>query len=575
MKAIVIRPGLCKGCKNCQFACMVAHSEGKSPYFLDLTDQGNQPRNTVLLGYDGAPSPLTCRHCQEAPCVISCPSGAMYRDSDSGLVLHNQEQCAGCWMCVMSCPYDLISPDSRGRAAVKCDFCIGNEQPYCVENCPTGALSIEEIEDSTEGIGTEERKEEKTRYLIIGASAAGLACAAAIRREDPWGQVTVIAEDSLVYSRCLLKDIISGARNKEQLNFIGENFFDDQGIEFIPGKKVTAVDPRQKMVFTLDGWKTTYDKLLIATGAKPVLPPVENLASGRQVFVLRSLEDAEGIIDSVETNKRVIILGGGLVGLEAAEALVAKGVRVTVIEQAEHLLPLQLDSYASSRYAELFRSHGVGIITGQRADKIQLDEDSNVLGVELDDKGYLPCDLIIAAAGVKPEISSLSDIGIAVNKGIIVDQQMRTTIPDVYAAGDVCETLETLTGKVSLTPIWPAAVQQGEVAGLNMVGKDVELVGTFAYQNAMSFFGLPTISFGWPEPPDDSYQVETDVSPDYYRKVIYKKGRLVGAIFQGDLSGAGTFGTLIKKRIDTSKYQGKLLSTNYTYYLSPELVIRD
>ena len=152
---------------------------------------------------------------------------------------------------------------------------------------------------------------------------------------------------------------------------------------------------------------------------------------------------------------------------------------------------------------------------------------------------------------------------------------MRTTIPDVYAAGDVCETLETLTGKVSLTPIWPAAVQQGEVAGLNMVGKDVELVGTFAYQNAMSFFGLPTISFGWPEPPDDSYQVETDVSPDYYQKVIYKKGRLVGAIFQGDLSGAGTFGTLIKKRIDTSKYQGKLLSTNYTYYLSPELVIRD
>ena len=108
-----------------------------------------------------------------------------------------------------------------------------------------------------------------------------------------------------------------------------------------------------------------------------------------------------------------------------------------------------------------------------------------------------------------------------------------------------------------------------------MVGKDVELVGTFAYQNAMSYFGLPTISFGWPEPPDDSYQVETDVSPDYYQKVIYKKGRLVGAIFQGDLSGAGTFGTLIKKRIDTSKYQGKLLSTNYTYYLSPELVIRD
>lgn len=575
LKVIVIRPNLCKGCKNCQFACMVAHSEEKSPYFLDLTDPKNQARNTVVLGYDGTPSPLTCRHCQEAPCVTACPSGAMYRDSESGLVLHNQEQCAGCWMCVMSCPYDLISPDSRGRVAVKCDFCIENGRPYCVENCPTGALSLEEIKDSNEEPDTEEKKEERTKYLIIGASAAGLACAAAIRREDPWGQVTVIAEDSLVYSRCLLKDIISGARNKEQLNFVGENFFADQGIEFIPGKKVTAIDPEQKMVFTQDGWKTTYDKLLIATGAKPVLPPVENLASAKQVFVLRSLEDAERIIDSVDKNKRVIILGGGLVGLEAAEALTTKGAKVTVIELAGHLLPLQLDSFAASRYEELFRAHGVGIVTGQRAKKIELDENNNVLGVELDDQGYLPCDLLIVTAGVKPEISFLSDTGIAVNKGIIVDQQMRTSIPDIYAAGDVCENREILTGKVSLTPIWPAAVAQGEVAGLNMAGKDVELDGTFAYQNAMSFFGLPTISFGWPEPPDDSYQVETDVSPDCYQKVIYKDGRLVGAIFQGDLSGAGTFGALIKEEIDTSKYQGRLLSTNYTYYLSPELVIRD
>lgn len=500
----------------------------------------------------------------------------MYRDPDSGLVLHNEDRCAGCWMCVMSCPYDLIAPDSRQKTAVKCDFCMGNDRPYCVDNCPTGALSLEETKEEVgqteSGRGDQEKK---TRYLIIGASAAGLACAATIRNHDPWGPVTVVAEDRLVYSRCLLTDLISGARNPESLDFAGKNYFAERGIEFLPCRRVTALDPRQKMVLTQDGCKISYDYLLIATGAKPVLPPVENLSRGKQVFVLRSFEDAEAIIDSVEPKKKLVVLGGGLVGLEVAEALVSQGSKITVIEQADRLLHLQLDSFAASRYTELFRSHGVEIITGRRATKIELDNDSNVLGVELDDQGYLPCNLIVAATGVKPDTSFLSGTGIAVGKGIIVDQQMRTSIPDIYAAGDVCESMDILTGRVSLTPIWPAAIQQGRIAGLNMVGKAVELSGTFAHQYTMSFFGLPTISFGWPEPPDDSYNVEIDVSPDYYQKVIHKEGRLVGAIFQGDLGGAGTFGVLISKGIDISDHHGKLLETNYTYYLTPENVVRN
>lgn len=565
MKTIVIRPDLCKGCKNCQFACMLAHSEEKSPYFLNLTDRENQPRNSVLSGQDGAPSPLACRHCQDAPCISSCPSGAIYRDTDSGLVLHNAERCAGCWMCVMSCPYDLIAPHSSGKVAVKCDFCLGNERPYCVENCPTGALSLEET--------NEETRQAKTRYLIIGASAAGLACAAAIRDHDPHGQVTVAAADRQVYSRCLLKDLLGGARDAQSLNFAGEDFFDKRGIEFLPCKKVVSVHPRQKTVLTQDGEKIAFDKLLIATGAKPALPPVENLSRGRQVFTLRSLEDAEMIIDAAEPDRKAVVLGGGLVGLEAAEALALQGVKVTVIEQAERILHLQLDSFAASRYAELFRSHGVEIITGQRAAKIRLDEQSNVLGVELEDQSYLPCNLIIAAAGVKPQTDLLSDTGIAVQRGIVVDRRMRTSIPDIYAAGDVCESLDILTGQVSPTPIWPAAIKQGRIAGLNMAGKAVELNGTFAQQNVMSFFGLAAISFGWPESPEEDCHVEIDVSPDCYQKVISKEGRLMGAIFQGELRGAGTFGTLIERGIDISGRQGKLLETNYTYYLTPEHVI--
>lgn len=143
MLRIFIKPDLCAGCKNCQVACLAEHSPSRSVWLVNLSDQGTQPRNLVELNNEGQPVPLSCRQCDEPACVNACVSGALSKDPTTGVVVHNAEQCAGCWICVMSCPFGLILPAAgENKIAVKCDFCAGREQPRCVEACPTGALTL-------------------------------------------------------------------------------------------------------------------------------------------------------------------------------------------------------------------------------------------------------------------------------------------------------------------------------------------------------------------------------------------------------------------------------------------------
>ncbi len=147
MKRIYIDPELCKACKNCVLACMVQHGGFESMLELDLTDITNEPRNEVVLDDKGNPIPLLCRHCDDPTCLNACMSGALRRDEDTGHITCDKDQCAGCWMCVMSCPYGMIKP-AAGTAsiALKCEMCSGRDMPRCVENCPTGAITVIEVD---------------------------------------------------------------------------------------------------------------------------------------------------------------------------------------------------------------------------------------------------------------------------------------------------------------------------------------------------------------------------------------------------------------------------------------------
>ncbi|OAT87097.1 NAD(P)/FAD-dependent oxidoreductase [Desulfotomaculum copahuensis] len=407
------------------------------------------------------------------------------------------------------------------------------------------------------------------RYVILGASAAAVSAARAIRRRDPGGEITMAAADRQIYSRCLLPRLICGEKTPEQINFIDDDFFERLQINFLPGRTAVKVDPAEKKVHLQDGRALTYDRLLVATGASPALPPVENLAAGKPVFTLRHLEDALAIREAAGPGTRVAVLGGGLVGLEAAEALLARGAQVTVVELAPRLLPLQLDETAAALYAKLFRERGVQVITGRAAARVEL-ADGRVRTLVLNDGSTVPCDVILVAAGVRPNIDFLEDTGIETNRGIVVDRHMRTSLPDIYAAGDVCVSRETFTGEISPTPIWPAAVAQGRVAGMNMAGMEAKLPGTFAYQNALTLFHLPAITYGRPEAPAADCRVDAVQWPGGYRKVIRRGSRLYGAILLGDIAGAGVFGALTGRQVDVSRLPEDSLDINYAPFFREE-----
>lgn len=150
MLRILIKPELCAGCKNCQVACLAEHSPSGSVWLADLSGRHGRPRNSVELNSRDLPVPLTCRHCQEPECVTACITGALSKNPATGLVEHDQGRCAGCWMCVMSCPFGMISPEAlEKKTAAKCDFCQGRETPRCVEACPTGAICLAEVSPGT------------------------------------------------------------------------------------------------------------------------------------------------------------------------------------------------------------------------------------------------------------------------------------------------------------------------------------------------------------------------------------------------------------------------------------------
>lgn len=407
------------------------------------------------------------------------------------------------------------------------------------------------------------------KYLILGASAAGISAARAIREQDGSGEITIISKDEHVYSRCMLHHIISGQRFEEETCFIEDNFFEQHNIRWLPGREAVKVDSAGKKVQLLDGEIHGYDQLLIATGASSVLPPVENLGRGKQVRSLRNLEDARDIIRLSGGTDTAAVIGAGLVGMDAACALAQRGVKVTVVEVAGHILPLQLDQRAAASYERLCKKHNMEFIFNDMVASVVLDKDDNVQGLKLKSGRTVPCGMVVVAAGVKPNIDFLKDTPVETGRGIKVNEQQQTSVAGIYAAGDVCESLESFTGQVLPTPIWPSAVRQGWVAGSNMAGKPVRLEDNFAFQNSMTFWGLPSVSFGAVNPPGEGFrELVDDQGTAGYKKVILQDGRIKGVILQGDISAAGVLGALVKKGIDLSGLEDRIFELSYADFFA-------
>jgi NAD(P)H-nitrite reductase large subunit len=235
-----------------------------------------------------------------------------------------------------------------------------------------------------------------------------------------------------------------------------------------------------------------------------------------------------------------IVLGGGNVGLQAAEAFLARGLRVTVVATSPHLLSQMVDAEAGRRLADLFRAHGVEVRTG--CDAVAVLGDGRVEAVRLDTGELLPADLVLVAKGIVPNVEWLRDSGIQIGRGIAVDLSARTNVPGIFAAGDCAEAPDPLTGRLSLSGIWPVAYEMGRAAGSTAVGIERASAGALRV-NASRFFGESIVSVGEVRPERlAGARAEVLIDRDRaYRKLVYHNGRLAGALLYGDITGAGAY----------------------------------
>lgn len=389
------------------------------------------------------------------------------------------------------------------------------------------------------------------KYVIIGTGAAGITAAKEIRKLEEKAKITMISADEHVHSRCMLHKYLSHEKTAEELSFVEEDFFEKNRIGEVHGQ-IEAIDTVDRVVDTKEGESICYDKLLISTGANSFIPPVGDLRKAKNVFGLRHLKDAQAIDKMTENAEKILIIGSGLVGLDAAYGLIERGKQVTVVEMAEQILPVQLDAHGAEAYQELFEQAGVKFYLGCRADGAVCEEDGMIRTVTLDTGRKLSCDLIIVAAGVRPAVEFLGQSGIETDRGIKVNAKMETNVPDVYAAGDV-------TG---LSGIWPNAMKQGQTAARNMCGVLTEYTDTFAAKNTINFFGLVTLCLGKIKAEAED-EVFTEEDRNGYRRLILRNGIVQGILLQGDISHSGIWQYIIKNRIEIGFLKEKIFQITF------------
>ena len=399
------------------------------------------------------------------------------------------------------------------------------------------------------------------RYVVIGASAAGISGAKTLRELDKNAEIVLISKDENVYSRCILHHYISSHRDVDALNFTGKEFFEENNITWMKGLEVKALNDKEQTLELSNGETLSYDKLLVCSGASAFIPPVPGLREGNNVVGLRNLDDAILIKEQAKKVKNVVVLGAGLVGIDAVSGLLGQGLNISLVEMSNKILPLQLDKHASDVYEKKFIEEGVSLKLDVKAEKLLLDENNNPKALVLNTGEEVPCELVIVATGVRSNVAFMENSNVECDRfGLIIDAKGQTNIENIYGAGDV-------TGR---NPIWPTAVKEGIIAAHNMLGKEMVMTDFFGSKNTMNFVGIATMSLGMVEPADETYIVATKVEDNNYKKIIHKDGKIYGAIIQGDLSYAGVLTQLIKENIDVSKVTKSLFDIDYADFFNIE-----
>ena len=396
--------------------------------------------------------------------------------------------------------------------------------------------------------GSRKRKQ----HLIIGNSAAALNAVKAIRENDSAGTITLVsAENHYAYSPVLLTYYVSQKIKRSALFLADQKFYRQCGVELILGNPAVRVNTRNRRVTLASKDILNYDNLLIATGSSPKTLgiPGEDLAG---VFTLKTIDDADKLVKFGDQMKDVVIIGGGLIGLQAANALFSPDRNVKIIIGSKQPLSQNVDPSCAENVCQGIRECGMTVIFETQA--VSIEKIKNKLCVGLNSGKHLETDAVIIGKGVNPNIQLVEGSGIETNQGILVDETMRTNVPNVFAAGDVAEGLNLITGQRQVIATWPNACSQGQTAGINMTGGMDQNQGL--NNNICGFLGSSVASVGITKPDDEDYVevVSEDPAKGRYRKLVWnEKDELVGAVLMGKVEDIGIISNLIRNRVRIPK----------------------
>lgn len=388
-------------------------------------------------------------------------------------------------------------------------------------------------------------------YVIIGNGVAGLSAAEEIRKRDKTGKITIITDEKyLTYYRIKLSEAISKDFSDNALFIKDADWYNENKIELILENRVEKIDIENKKVYISNKETMNYDKLLIATGSRSFIPPIEG-SDKKGVFALRSLKDLDNIKSHLKNCEVVTVLGGGLLGLEAAWAFKNADKDVDVVEFFPQLLPRQLDEKTSNKFSEILKEKDFKLHLGVAAEEILGEEVASE--IRLSDGTSLKTDAILISAGVRPRLDIVEGTEIECDKGIKADKYMQTNIKDIYVAGDVAE----LDGKV--IGLWGISSEQGKVAGANMAGEKVEYklpeLNTMLRVADCSIFSAGDI-FDY----DTACEGESEDNNSNYRLYI-TNGKITGGIILNDINKAPKLRKAIYEKRDITEFIEKEMNT--------------
>jgi len=392
-----------------------------------------------------------------------------------------------------------------------------------------------------------------TNYLIIGNGVAGTTAAENIRKADKKGNITIMTgEDLPFYHRIRLTEYISGEIAEDDLVARKKEWYGNQNINLELMTRITRAEHQEKVIITEDNRTLSYDRLLIATGSHSFIPPIKG-SEKRGVFALRTIKDARDISAYAGKIEDVVLIGGGLLGLEAGNALRKLGKSVTVVEFFPRLLPRQLDVDGAKRLRGIMEEMGFSFRLDAKTEAIT--GVNQVEGVLLEDGEALSSEMVIISAGVRPNMELAKDLGLDHDKGIKVDEHLQTNRAHIYAAGDVAEFKGMVYG------IWPAAMEQGKIAGKNMAGGDIVYGGT-VMANTLKVVGVDLASAGNIDA-ENEFESQVFTDEKIYKKIVIEDHRITGCIMLGDTKGFNKMTKAISERVDVSKIKDQIVSAGF------------